>query len=151
MACWATTGVRVRGIIQCMCAVLLKATCSSITMHNVLCLRDIQPILEVLSEHHLPAGVLTVAVQLAASLILVSPNVPECHAHLSPLLKAVCDRGRTNDREEIGIVLAFFQELALKYPGYEYVRSTSVCVCQAVCMCYLHVRMTSFLAVSDGQ
>lgn len=104
--------------------------------YNVLCLRNIQPILEILREHHLPASVLTVAIQLAASLILVSPNVPECHTHLSPLLKAVCDHGRTNDREEIGIVLAFFQELALKYPGYEYVRSTSICVCVHSCNMY---------------
>ena len=116
-----------------------------------LCLCNIiQPILGILSEYHLPTGVLTVAVQLAASLILVSPNVPGYHTHLSPLLKAVCDRDKTNDREEVGIVLAFFQELAQKYPGYEYVSSASVHVCVwSTLQCIQVLRLPCLITCTD--
>ena len=81
-----------------------------------------------MSESRLPGGVLSVAVQLAASLILVSPNVPECHAHLAQLVKGVANSngGRSHREEDVGTVLNFFQELADKYSGFEYVRIIKV-------------------------
>ena len=82
----------------------------------------LQAVLEVLSESQLPRCVLSVVIQLAASLILVSPCVPECRAHLSQLVKGVCD-GERSVKEEgaVEMVLTFFQELAQKYSGFEYV------------------------------
>ena len=84
-----------------------------------------QPVMKVLSESQLPSDILSIAVQLAASLILVSPNVPECRAHLAQLVKGVakCDGGRSQNKEDVGIILEFFKELADKYDGFEYVRS----------------------------
>ena len=84
--------------------------------------------MKILSESQLPSDVLSVAVQLAASLILVSPNVPECHVHLPQLVKGVakCDGGRSNNIEDVGVVLEFFRELADKYSGFEYVRNYSI-------------------------
>ena len=77
--------------------------------------------------------------QLAASLILVGQNVPDCHAHLPQLLKCVSDGGRRVDEEEVGIILTFFQELAQKYSGFEYVRKleciiTHLLVCVSTCI-----------------
>ena len=81
-----------------------------------------QAVVKILNEPHLPRDILTVAVQVAASLVLVSPNVADCHAHLPQLLKGVSDGGRRVSEEEVKIVLMFFQELAQKYSGFEYVR-----------------------------
>ena len=94
--------------------------------------------MKILSESQLPSAVLSVAVQLAASLVLVSPSVPECHTHLTQLVKGVaeCDGRRSQNKEDVGIVLEFFRELADKYDGFEYVRSMHVCsILTTQCVC----------------
>ena len=91
--------------------------------HHTFCLfLLLQAVINILNEPHLPRGILTVAVQVAASLVLVSQNIPDCHAHLPQLLKCVSDGGRRVNEEEVEVILMFYQELAQKYSGFEYVR-----------------------------
>ena len=92
--------------------------------------------MEILAESELPSDVLSVTVQLVASLILIGPNVPECHTHLSKLVRGVakCDGGRGNAKEDVTVVLGFFRELADKYSGFEHVRITA---CMYIIMMYI--------------
>ena len=59
----------------------------------------------------------SVAVHLAASLVLISPAIPDCHPLLVRVVEGVCGRV-----EEVELVLEFFQEVAEGYPQFQEVR-----------------------------
>ena len=59
----------------------------------------------------------SVAVHLAASLVLISPAIPDCHPLLVRVVEGVCGRV-----EEVELVLEFFQEVAEGYPNFQEVR-----------------------------
>ena len=74
--------------------------------------------MSILSDSSLNLQVLSVAIHLAASLILITPNLPECHTHISTLVRGVCG-GRVATKEEVEFIINFFQELAEKYQDFE--------------------------------
>ena len=73
-----------------------------------------QALLDILSESGLPHDVVSVAVYLAASLVLVSLAIPDCHPLLVRVVEGVCGRV-----EEVELVLEFFQEVAEGYPQFQ--------------------------------
>lgn len=82
----------------------------------------LQAVMNILSETCLDTEALTVVIHLAASLILISPSLPECSVHVSRLVNSVCV-GRVVKKEEVELVIGFFQELLEKYQEFEEVIS----------------------------
>ena len=72
-----------------------------------------QALLDILSESDLPHDVVSVAVHLAASLVLVSPAILDCQPLLVRVVEGVCGRV-----EEVELVLEFFHEVA-GYPQFQ--------------------------------
>ena len=68
------------------------------------------------SNPHLSVPLLSVALRLVTSLLLVSTTVAECHAHFPRLLRLLCVRGE--GQEEVAKVLECFRELAEKHPHF---------------------------------
>lgn len=73
-----------------------------------------QALLDILSESGLPHDVVSVAVHLATSLVLVSLAIPDCQPLLVRMVEGVCGRV-----EEVELVLEFFQEVAEGYPQFQ--------------------------------
>ncbi len=70
-----------------------------------------------LSGRSLDREVLSVAVHLAASLVLITPHTPHAHTLLTQLVKAVTGV-RVVETWEVSSIIEFFQELAENYPEF---------------------------------
>ena len=83
--------------------------------------RVIQLVEKILTHPHpLPDPVLSVSLRLTTSLLLVSPTVPDCHAHFSWLLQLLCGRGEVGggEEKEVKEVLNCLRELAEHHPDF---------------------------------
>ena len=94
----------------------------------------VQVMVGVLSECSLSHQSLSVAVHLAASIVLVSPHIPHTHTSLTSLVRGVC-RVRVVERLEVELVIEFFRELAEKYQEFE---EDILRECLAFCSSTLH-------------
>lgn len=83
-------------------------------------IRDSGKIVEILEEIlssslSLTDSLLSTSLHLVTSLMLVDPQVTECHAHFPWLLRLLCCRGGS---EEVETVLKCFQELSEKHSSF---------------------------------
>ena len=95
---------------------------------------SVQVIVGLLSEGSLSHQSLSVAVHLAASIILISSYVPHTHTSLVSLVRGVCGV-RVVERWEVELVIEFFRELAEKYQEFE---EDILSECLAFCNSTLH-------------
>ncbi|CAI8031672.1 Small subunit processome component 20 homolog [Geodia barretti] len=92
----------------------------AVAWHKGSRIKDSGRIVEILEEVLSPSfsvadSLLSTALHLVTSLVLVGPHVPECHAHSPGLLRLLCSRGRC---EEVETVLKCFRELSEKHPSF---------------------------------
>ena len=92
----------------------------AVAWHKGSRIKDGGKIVEILEEVLSPSfsvadSLLSTALHLVTSLVLVGPHVPECHAHSPGLLRLLCSRGRC---EEVETVLKCFRELSEKHPSF---------------------------------
>ena len=73
-----------------------------------------QILLEIISEPDLPDSVLSVALHLATSLLLLSDVIPDTRPLLTAIVREVC--GKT---QAVGLVTEFFKELAGEYSEFQ--------------------------------